>query len=162
MEGDKKYHRAFGVYGICINEGNLLVIEKNRGPYNNRFDLPGGSLEEGESLVAALHREFKEETGASIHVKNLIGTSDFIVQWDWDPYTHVHHIAVFYHVDVVGAFDQNPFQFEGQDSIGVRWIKQNQISEETASPLVLKAMKWVYSNEFDFNVEVYNDWIIKN
>ncbi|KGX85227.1 NUDIX hydrolase [Pontibacillus marinus] len=161
MERYKNYHRAFGVYGICVQQGKLLVIDKNGGPYINRFDLPGGSLEEGESLVSALHREFEEETGASIHVKNLIGTSDFFVKWDWEPYTHVHHIAVFYHIDVIGELDQNPTQFEGQDSTGVRWISQNQMSEETSSPLVLKAMKWMFSNEFNFNAEVYNNWIVK-
>ena len=40
---EKKYHRAFGVYGICVEDGNLLVINKNGGPYTNRYDLPGGS-----------------------------------------------------------------------------------------------------------------------
>ena len=45
-----KYHRAFGVYGIYVEAGKLLVINKNGGPYINRFDLPGGSLEEGETL----------------------------------------------------------------------------------------------------------------
>ena len=32
----------FGVYGVCLQEGKLLCIEKTRGPYQNRFDLPGG------------------------------------------------------------------------------------------------------------------------
>lgn len=44
------YHRAFGVYGIYVEDGKLLVINKNGGPYINRFDLPGGSLEKGEAL----------------------------------------------------------------------------------------------------------------
>lgn len=29
---DKKYHRAFGVYGICVEDGKLLVINKSGGP----------------------------------------------------------------------------------------------------------------------------------
>ena len=33
----------FGVYGVCLQEGKLLCIEKTRGPYQHRFDLPGGT-----------------------------------------------------------------------------------------------------------------------
>ena len=41
----------FGVYGVCLQEGKLLCIEKTRGPYQHRFDLPGGSQELGEGLT---------------------------------------------------------------------------------------------------------------
>ena len=43
-----KYHRAFGVrqfYRLLIIV--LLVIDKIKGPYRNRYDLPDGSLEDG-------------------------------------------------------------------------------------------------------------------
>ncbi len=42
----------FGVYGVCLQDGKLLCIEKTRGPYRHRFDLPGGSQEPGEGLTA--------------------------------------------------------------------------------------------------------------
>ena len=32
-----------GIYGVCLNENKVLCIKKARGPYKNRFDLPGGS-----------------------------------------------------------------------------------------------------------------------
>jgi len=38
------FHRAFGTYGIYYNDGKLLVIHKQGGPYTYRYDLPGGSL----------------------------------------------------------------------------------------------------------------------
>ena len=66
---NNKYHRAFGVYGIYVVDGKLLVINKNGGPYINRFDLPGGSLEEGETLSEAMKREFLEETGLEIEIE---------------------------------------------------------------------------------------------
>ncbi|MFU2205868.1 hypothetical protein [Streptococcus pluranimalium] len=48
------YLSHFGVYGICIKGGKLLCVRKNRGPYKNRYDLPGGSQESGESLLEHL------------------------------------------------------------------------------------------------------------
>ena len=47
----------FGVYGVCLQDGKLLCIEKTRGPYRHRFDLPGGSQEPGEGLTDTLKRE---------------------------------------------------------------------------------------------------------
>ncbi|POB81724.1 NUDIX hydrolase, partial [Vibrio vulnificus] len=46
----KTFHFAFGSYGIIHKSGRLLVIKKNDGPYINRYDLPGGSMDEGEPL----------------------------------------------------------------------------------------------------------------
>lgn len=43
-----KFHQAFGVYGMYARDGALLVMKKTGGPYINRYDLPGGSLEDGE------------------------------------------------------------------------------------------------------------------
>ena len=49
--------KHFGVYGVCLQEEKLLCIEKTRGPYQHRFDLPGGSQEAGEGLTETLKRE---------------------------------------------------------------------------------------------------------
>lgn len=74
---NKKYHRAFGVYGIYVEDGKHLVINKNAGPYIKRFDLLGGSLEEGETLSEAMKREFLEETGLEIEIQENIGVMNF-------------------------------------------------------------------------------------
>ena len=58
--------KHFGVYGICYENGKLLCIEKTRGPYQHRFDLPGGSQELGEGLTETLKREVLEETGYNL------------------------------------------------------------------------------------------------
>lgn len=73
MLAEKRYHRAFGVYGIYVDDHKLLLINKNGGPYKYRYDLPGGSLEEGESLTEAMVREFKEETGIDIAISEALG-----------------------------------------------------------------------------------------
>ena len=158
----KKFHRAFGVYGICVENNKLLVINKNGGPYINRFDLPGGSLEEAESLSIAMKREFLEETGIEIEITQNIGVIDFMLPWKWKEYTDVHHIAVYYLVKQNGGRISKPLQFEGQDSLGAEWVSETDISEENASPLVIKAFEWLKRSHLGIDVEVYSQWEVKN
>jgi len=157
----KRFHRAFGVYGICYQEGKLLVISKNGGPYINRYDLPGGSLEDGEPLLHALKREFHEETGFDIAVEKNIGVCDFMLPWQWKTFTDVHHIAVFYLVNIIGGTLSTPKIFEGQDSDGALWISEEEATIDTASPLVLAAFAWLRKGELDLNVIKYDSWKIK-
>ena len=46
-----------GVKGIIRKGNQFLVLVKPDGA----FDLPGGRVEDGESIKAALHREISEE-----------------------------------------------------------------------------------------------------
>ncbi|MBU5210254.1 MULTISPECIES: NUDIX hydrolase [Heyndrickxia] len=153
-----KYHRAFGVYGIYVEEGELLVINKNGGPYTNRFDLPGGSLKEGETLSEAMKREFLEETGLEIEIQENIGVVDFKLPWLWKEFTDVHHIAVYYSVRTIGGNIQTPEQFEGQDSLGAVWVTEKDVSLDNASPLVLKAFEWLRTKDLGIDAEIYQDW----
>jgi 8-oxo-dGTP diphosphatase len=56
------------VGGLIENsEGKILMVKSpDRG-----WEIPGGQVEEGESLTDALKREIKEETGIEIEVGNL-------------------------------------------------------------------------------------------
>lgn len=154
----KRYHRALGVYGICLKNGKLLVINKNDGPYINRYDLPGGSLEEGESLSEAMKREFLEETGFEIEIEDNIGTIDFKLPWLWRDFTDVHHIAIYYSVKNIGGELSVPEQFDGQDSLGALWISEKDASIDNASPLVLKAFEWLRTKKLDIDTIIYEDW----
>ena len=58
--------KHFGVYAVCFENGKLLCIEKTRGPYQHRYDLPGGSQQLGEGLTETLIREVMEETGYTL------------------------------------------------------------------------------------------------
>jgi 8-oxo-dGTP diphosphatase len=47
-----------GAYAIVLDHDRILVIDDGR-----QFCLPGGGVEADEDLLAALHREVREETG---------------------------------------------------------------------------------------------------
>jgi ADP-ribose pyrophosphatase YjhB (NUDIX family) len=154
------YHRAFGVYVVIYKEGKLLVIHKGGGPYRNRYDLPGGSLEEGEGLLEAVIREVKEETGLSAAISKQIGAADFMLPWKWRSFTHVHHTAVLYVAEAEGDL-RVPEQFAGQDAKEAVWLPVAQLSATNSSPLVTQAVEWLSSGELPLETIVYSDWEVK-
>ena len=65
--------RGTGVKGIIRKGDRFLVLVKSEGT----FDLPGGRVEEGESIKDALHREIHEETGLKVDIKETAGRWSF-------------------------------------------------------------------------------------
>jgi len=69
------YERALGVRPsvsavIFDRHGRLLLQQRSDGA---QWGLPGGSVEIGESLAAAVVREVLEETGLTVRVRRLVG-----------------------------------------------------------------------------------------
>ena len=62
------------VDGLLVKNGKMLLLKRAREPFKGCWGLVGGSVESGETLMQALKREFKEETGLDVEVGSLIDT----------------------------------------------------------------------------------------
>jgi ADP-ribose pyrophosphatase YjhB (NUDIX family) len=61
------------VSAAIFRDGRILLVRRARSPGKGLYSLPGGRVEFGESLHAALHREVAEETGLTIEIVELAG-----------------------------------------------------------------------------------------
>lgn len=43
--------RHLGVYGLIIENKKIALVLKSRGAYTGKLDLPGGSIEHGETPI---------------------------------------------------------------------------------------------------------------
>jgi 8-oxo-dGTP diphosphatase len=66
-------HPQLAVSAAIFREGKILLVRRARSPGKGFYSLPGGRVEFGESLHAALHREVDEETGLKIEIIGLAG-----------------------------------------------------------------------------------------
>jgi len=92
--------------GILLDtEGRYLLGQRPEGkPYAGYWEVPGGKIESGESVFAALKRELREELGIDIE------SSEELVVLEHD-YPHAY---VRLHVSVIRKWSGVPEGCEGQ------------------------------------------------
>lgn len=66
------------VTGIVIEDGRLLLLNQDTPGTGRSWSLPGGKLEDGETLAEALIREMKEETGLDVEPGPLLYVCDHV------------------------------------------------------------------------------------
>ena len=59
------------VSAAIFRDGKILLVRRARSPAKGFYSLPGGRVEFGETLHAALHREVAEETALKIEIVDL-------------------------------------------------------------------------------------------
>ncbi|HSP49630.1 MAG TPA: NUDIX hydrolase [Pseudolabrys sp.] len=68
------------VSAAIIRDGKVLVVRRARKPALSLYTLPGGAVETGETLMAAVTREVSEETSLEIEPVALAGHREAIVR----------------------------------------------------------------------------------
>jgi 8-oxo-dGTP diphosphatase len=64
---------------IAYKDKKILIAHRNNsGQMANRWEFPGGKVDEGETEIEAIHREMKEEFDVDVQVKEKIATSCFV------------------------------------------------------------------------------------
>ena len=66
------------VGAIVVDEGDLLLIRRGRGPAQGEWSIPGGRVVAGELLAEAVVRELLEETGLEGICEDLVGWAERI------------------------------------------------------------------------------------
>ena len=61
---------TFGVCIATIRDGQILLTQRSDFPV---WCLPGGAVDDGESLAQAAIREAREETGVDVELTRLVG-----------------------------------------------------------------------------------------
>lgn len=86
---------TFGVRAICFNAKTKSVLLVKH-IYADGWDLPGGGVEVGESVVTALKRELKEEVGLNfrdieiidIYHNNTVSKRDHVIIFSINSWKH--------------------------------------------------------------------------
>ncbi len=67
-----------GVGVVVLHGSDVLLIRRAEPPRKDRWSIPGGKQERGETVRDAAHREIREETGVEIALIGLVDVVDGI------------------------------------------------------------------------------------
>jgi 8-oxo-dGTP diphosphatase len=71
-------HPQLAVSAAIFRGDDVLLVRRARLPSKGAYSFPGGRVEFGETLHAALHREVREETALAIEIIGLAGWREVV------------------------------------------------------------------------------------
>ena len=125
------HHFNVRVYGILVNNGNVLVSDEYiKEKHITKF--PGGGLEFGEGTKDCVIREFKEELDLKVEVVSHFYTTDFFVVSAFNSQSQI--ISIYYIVKAQETFNfkttTKTFDFDKKEGAqSFRWISLADINE---------------------------------
>jgi len=130
------------VGAVVFKEDKVLLVLRAKPPAENRWTIPGGSVELGETLQEAAEREIWEETGLTIKAGEPVYTFDVIKR---DPKGAIlfHYVIVDLAADYVCG-DLRP----GDDATDVCWASSGDIKTLKVSAATYKLLKQFYKSKW--------------
>jgi 8-oxo-dGTP diphosphatase len=91
-------HPRLSVDAVVVREGQVLLVNRGKPPFEGGWALPGGFVDRGERLEEAVLRELREETGLEGRLLGIVGAYS---RPDRDPRGHT--VSVVYTIEVGGG-----------------------------------------------------------
>jgi 8-oxo-dGTP diphosphatase len=125
---------------VIIEKNGEILLAKHKKKNNEYWVIPGGTLEEGETLEEAAIREIQEESGYTVKIHNLVFVSEVI-----KPSGSKHIIDFFFRGSIIsGVLKKGPDHFLSD----IRFLPINNIDKITFYPHIKNELKKALANNF--------------
>jgi ADP-ribose pyrophosphatase YjhB (NUDIX family) len=106
-----------------VSQGKIVLAQRGNEPSKGKWTIPGGLVELGESIEAAVIREAKEETCLDVDNPRLIDVVDN-VDLDEQGKVKYHYVIVDYFVTVkAGTLSA------ASDAADLRWVRFDEVEK---------------------------------
>lgn len=121
--------------GVVFRGDDVLLVKRGRPPNQGRWSLPGGSVEEGETVEAAVVREVLEETSVRVRPVRTLTVID-LIERDASGRIRFHYATVDVLCDYV-AGEPMP----DTDAENARWIPIRELHEYDVTETALRVIQ---------------------
>lgn len=130
-----------GVVVVRRDTGEVLLVRRGKPPAVDRWALPGGSIELGETARAAAAREVLEETGLAVDVGPVVDVVDVIAR-DAEGRLEYHYVLCEF---LAFAPPDLTALEAADDAAEVRWVRWDEVAAvpgivERAAEVVARAI----------------------
>ena len=123
-----------GVGAVIVDGDRVVLVKRAHEPLKGEWSLPGGTVEVGETLVDAVVREAREETGLEVRAMSLIEVLDRVHR-DADGRVEYHFVLLDYKCLVLSGELTS-----GSDAAEARWVHQRDLADYQLSDLVMRVI----------------------
>jgi 8-oxo-dGTP diphosphatase len=124
-----------GVGAVVFKGDEVLLVRRGQEPARGSWSLPGGLVELGESLGAAMVRELAEETGLSVTLLGIAAVAERIFP-DGDGRIAYHYVLVDYLCDYLWG-ELRP----GSDITAARFVSLDELPEFDLAPFTADVIR---------------------
>jgi 8-oxo-dGTP diphosphatase len=117
----KQYRNPTPTVDVIVErDSKVLMVRRMKDPFKDRLSLPGGFVNEGETVEVAMQREAMEETALEVFPIEILGVYSDPKR---DPRKHIVTV-VFIGIIVKGTGRA------GDDAASIEWINLANIQEQ--------------------------------
>jgi len=125
------------VRAVIVRDNRLLLLKKAGSERGERYALPGGAQDPGETLAQALQRECLEEIGSEVEILGLTNVADHFKTRETDPPSTRHLVEFLFRCrvpdDYVAANGSNP----DSSQVDVVWVNLSRLATTPLYPVSL-------------------------
>jgi 8-oxo-dGTP diphosphatase len=131
------------VGAVVVDADRVLLVKRGQPPLKGQWSLPGGAVETGEELHAALAREVREETGLDVRVGPVVEVLDRITRDD-DGRVEYHYVIIDYLCEAVGGSVAC-----ASDADDARWVARDELAGYGLTPTVANVIERAFALSAD-------------
>jgi len=124
---------------VIVRDGRILLLRKQGGGQGERFALPGGAQNLGETLAQALNRECEEEIGTAVEIVRLLHIADFFKHRDTDPPSRRQLLEILFECTVPSGYAPRSGYRPDKHQVEVVWMPVEDLPAIKLLPAALSA-----------------------
>ena len=122
------------VRAVIVRNDQLLMLKKTGGDRGERYALPGGAQNPGETLAQALQRECIEEIGTAVEILALTNVGDHFKKRETDPPGTRHIVEFLFRCAVADDYVAHNGSKPDRSQVDVVWVNPANLAEMPLYP----------------------------